>query len=262
MNITSKFLALIVFITMFGGIAISSLLGWWQTESTKVPTTYTEGDFAGQANPADIRGSYTFGDIANSFAVSPELLAQAFQVNTDDPAAFAVKDLEGMYLDSGYEIGTNSIRLFVAFYLGLPFDTAGQEIYLPEPAANILLTEADLTSEQLNYLETYTADVQPASPSGEVAPAPAAEIVPQAESTQTAPDASASTTETEYTIKGKTIFGDLIGWGVPKATIEQIIGAPMPDPAMKVKDYATANGLDFETIKTQLQAEVDKVKPK
>ena len=31
--------------------------------------------------------------------------------------------------------------------------------------------------------------------------------------------------------------------------------------AMKVKDFATANGLDFETIKTQLQTEVDKVKP-
>ncbi len=260
MNITSKFLALIVFITMFGGITISSLLGWWQTESTKVPAAYTEGEFAGQANPADIRGSYTFGDIANSFNVSPELLAQAFQVTTDDPAAFAVKDLEGMYLDSGYEIGTNSVRLFVAFYLSLPFDTTGQEIYLPESAANILLTEADLTPEQLTYLETYTADVQPASTSGEADPAPAAETAPEAESTQTAPEASASSEE--YTVKGKTIFGDLTRWGVPQATIEQIIGAPMPDPAMKVKDYASANGLNFETIKTQLQAEVDKVKPK
>jgi hypothetical protein len=262
MNLPSKFLALIVFVVMFGGIAISSLLGWWQTESTKEPATYTEGEFAGQANPADIRGSYTFGDIANSFKVSPELLAQAFQVSTDDPAAFAVKNLEGMYLDSGYEIGTNSIRLFVAFYLGLPFDTTGQEIYLPESAANILLTEADLTPEQLAYLENYTADVQPASPSGEVAPAPAAETAPQAESTQTVPEASTSTEAEDYTVKGKTLFGDLIRWGVPKATIEQIIGTSMPDPAMKVKNFASTNGLDFETIKTQLQAEVDKAKPK
>jgi hypothetical protein len=30
---------------------------------------------------------------------------------------------------------------------------------------------------------------------------------------------------------------------------------------MKIKDYATANGLDFETLKPALQAEVDKVKP-
>ena len=50
-------------------------------------------------------------------------------------------------------------------------------------------------------------------------------------------------------------------WGVPQETIEQIIGTSMPDPAMKVKDFAIANNLDFETIKLELQAEVDKVKP-
>ncbi|MGB8983706.1 MAG: hypothetical protein WCC12_17690, partial [Anaerolineales bacterium] len=66
MTLTSKPLAFILFIIMFGGIAVSSALGWWQTESTKVPAAYTEGEFAGQANPADIRGSYTFGDISNS----------------------------------------------------------------------------------------------------------------------------------------------------------------------------------------------------
>jgi hypothetical protein len=35
----------------------------------------------------------------------------------------------------------------------------------------------------------------------------------------------------------------------------------MPDPATKIKDYASANGLDFETLKPALQAEVDKVRP-
>jgi hypothetical protein len=84
-------------------------MGWWVTESTKVPVTFTEGEFAGQANPADIRGSYTFGDIANSFDVTPEVLAQAFGVTGDDPAAFAIKELEAIYLDSGYEIGTVSV---------------------------------------------------------------------------------------------------------------------------------------------------------
>ena len=60
-------------------------------------------------------------------------------------------------------------------------------------------------------------------------------------------------------IKGKITFGDLVSWGVPRETIESILGTSMPDPAMKVKDYALANGLDFETIKLALQAEVDKV---
>lgn len=160
-----------------------------------------------------------------------------------------------MYLDSGYEVGTNSVRLFVAFYLGLPFDTAGEEIYLPEPASNILLNEAVLTPEQMTYLETYTVDVVPASPvDGEADTTLSVDSAAESESAQTESEAE------EYVIKGKTTFGELIQWGVPQDVIESIIGAPMPDPAMKVKDYALANGLEFETIKTTLQLEVDKVK--
>ena len=250
MTLTSKPLAIIVLVMLFGGIFLSSEMGWWVTESTKVPVTFTEGEFAGQANPVDIRGSYTFGDIANSFAVTPEILAQAFGIAEGDPAIFAVKELEALYLDSGFEVGTASVRLFVAYYAGLPFDTTDQEIYMPKSATDILLAKHNLTPEQIAYLEKYTVTVD----ASVLAAEPVVESTP-------APAESSSATSEEYTIKGKTIFGDLILWGVPKATIEQIIGASMPDPAMKVKDYATANGLDFETLKAALQAEVNKIKP-
>lgn len=262
MTLTSKPLAVLVFLILFGGIGASSALGWWQTESTKEPAAFAEGEFAGQANPADIRGSYTFGDIADSFEVAPEILAQAFQVTSDDPASFAVKDLEAMYLESGYEIGTNSVRLFVAYYLGLPFDAAGEDIYLPRPAADLLLERATLPPDRTTYLQAHAVDVQPASGADvEADPAQSEGTAPEAESTPGESEAYSSSSEgEEYVVKGKTIFGDLIRWGVPQAVIEQIISAPMPDPAMKVKDYAAANGLDFETIKTQLQVEVDKVK--
>jgi len=261
MTLTSKPLALLVFFIMFGGIGISSALGWWQTESTKVPATYAEGEFAGQANPADIRGSYTFGDIANSFDIKSEILAQAFQITTDDPASFAVKELEGIYLDSGYEVGTTSVRLFVAWYLGLPFDTTGQEIYLPQSATNILLKHATLSPDQTTYIQAYTVEVSPASSADvEADPAQSEVATSEAESTQSESEASTSSSE-DYIVKGKTVFGNLIRWGVPQETIEAIIGAPIPDPAMTVKDFAATNGLDFETIKTNLQAEVDKVKP-
>lgn len=262
MTLTSKPLAFIVVLVMFGGIGVSSAFGWWETESTKEPAKYTEGEFAGQANPADIRGSYTFGDIANSFDVTPETLAQAFQITTNDPATFAIKELENIYLNSGYEVGTNSVRLFVAYYLGLPFDTTGQEIYLPKPAANILTNHATLTPEQLAYVQSRTVDVRPASLSDvEADSAQGERTASDAESAQSTFEAGTSSEENDYFIKGKTIFGDLIRWGVSKESIEQIIGTSMPDPATKVKDFALANGLDFETIKTQLQAEVDKVKP-
>jgi hypothetical protein len=248
MTITSKSLTIILFATIFGGIAFASALGWWATESSKIPVTFSEGEFAGQANPADIRGSYTFGDISNSFSVTPDVLAQAFGVHTDDPAAFAVKDLEALYSDSGFEIGTTSIRLFVAYYTGLPFDTTGQEIYLPRPAAEILQAQNNLTPEQIAYVEKHTVDL--GTPNPETAATP--------ETTSAINESTSGSTA--YTVKGKTTFGELVQWGVPRQTIETLIGASLPDPAMALKDYASANGLNFETLKPALQAEVDKVK--
>jgi hypothetical protein len=248
MTITSKSMTIIILVTIFGGIAFASAMGWWATESSKVPAAFAEGEFAGQANPADIRGSYTFGDISNSFDVAPAVLAQAFGVQTDDPAAFAVKDLESLYADRGFEIGTTSVRLFVAYYVGLPFDTTGQEIYLPRYATEILVAKNDLTPEQLAYFEKHTVDVGTANPV--VAASPAAP----------SPSNESAAGSTEYMVKGKTTFGELIQWGVPQETIETLIGASLPEPAMTLKDYASANGLNFETLKPALQAEVDKLK--
>jgi hypothetical protein len=250
MTLTSKPLAIIVLVMMFGGIAFSSAMGWWVTESTKQPVTFTEGDFAGQANPADIRGSYTFGDIAKSFDVTPEILAQAFGIKDGDPTTFAVKGLEAISLESGYEIGTVSVRLFVAYYTGLPFDTTGQEIYLPQSATDILLAKGNLTFEQIAYLETYTVAVGASAPSSE----------PATKSTPIPAETSSATSE-EYTVKGKTTFGELITWGVPQEIIERLIGTAMPDSAMTIKDFVSVDGLNFEILKPTLQVEVDKVKP-
>lgn len=247
MILTSKPLAIIIFVFLLGGITFSSVMGWWQTESSKVPVAFAEGEFAGQANPADIRGSYTFGDIAKSFDVTPEILAQAFGVANEDPAVFAIKELEAIYLDRGFEIGTASVRLFVAYYTGLPFDTTGQEIYMPRSATDILLAKGGLTPEQITYLEKYTVDIGLNTEAAIVS--------------TSVPAQTSSETSGEYVVKGKTTFGELITWGIPQAVIETLINAPLPDSATTVKDYASANGLDFETLKPALQAEVDKVKP-
>lgn len=248
--LTSKPLAVILFGIVFGGIAFASVMGWWVTESTKVPVTFTEGEFAGQANPADIRGSYTFGDVANSFGVTPEVLAQAFGIHEDNPAAFSVKELEGLYLDTGYEIGTASVRLFVAYYTGLPFDTTDQEIYLLQPAADILFERGNLPPDQIAYLEKHTVNIGEL-PNAEQSSTPATPVSAE----------SSSPTDVEHVVKGKTTFGELILWGVPQPAIEELIGGPMPDPAMTLKDYVSTNGLDFEALKPDLQAKVDKVKP-
>ena len=73
-------LGLIVLVFIFGGIWISSLTGSWQTTSTKIPATYTSGEFAGQYNPADIRGSYTFGEISDNFKIPLNDLGDCFWI--------------------------------------------------------------------------------------------------------------------------------------------------------------------------------------
>ena len=108
----------------------------------------------------------------------------------------------------------------------------------------VACNDAETKTEE-NAVDTTTVVAPVAEPVVELTPAP----------TETH-----TTTSEEYTVKGKTTFGELITWGVPQEVIEQLIGAPMPDPAVTVKDYASANGLNFETLKPAMQAEVDKVK--
>jgi hypothetical protein len=257
MNLTSKPLAAIILVILFGGIAVTTAMGWWQTTSSKEAATYTDGEFAGQSNPADIRGSYTFGDVEKNFGIRSEILAQAFLIESNDPATFAVKGLEEMYATSEFEIGTASVRLFVAFYNGLPIDL-NTDMYLPEEAA-VLLKERNLTPEQSTYLEEHTVPGSVAAPTlPEVVPAQGAESAPEGESTQSA---ALGETSTERLVKGKTSFQEILDWGVSQEIIEQTMGAPMPNPLTKVKDYCTEKGLDFETIKTALQIEVDKMQP-
>ena len=154
MKITSLPLALIVIVLFIGGIFFSDWVGWWQTTSTKVPVTFTTGEAAGEYNPADIRGSYTLGETSSLFAVPLEDLAVAFRVPANEAEAFQLKLLESIYAGSDYEIGTASVRLFVSWYKGLPFDLS-EETYLPLEAAQILRQKAALDAEQLAYLDTH-----------------------------------------------------------------------------------------------------------
>lgn len=140
MKFKSNLLAKRVLVILFGGILLSHSLGWWQMESSKEAAVFTEGDFAGIPNPADIRGSYSFGDVEANFSVPADVLAWAFQVESGDAVALPVKDLETLCEESAVEIGTFSVRLFVAFYTGLPYDLTGESSYLPKSAVQILQT--------------------------------------------------------------------------------------------------------------------------
>jgi hypothetical protein len=243
MTLSSKPLAALVLAILVGGILFSSAMGWWQTESTKQAATFSEGEFAGLPNPADIRGSYTFGNVETNFDVPAATLAQAFGVASDDPSTFGVKDLETIYADQEFEIGTVSVRLFVALYTGLPYEIVG-DIYLPKRAVEMLKSHATLTADQIAYLDAHAVilDDMPASASQ-------TEMQPETDSTE------------DRTLKGKTTFQEVLDWGVSQETIKSILGGPITNPLTKVKDYCTEQGLNFEEIRPTIQTEIDKVAP-
>lgn len=158
MKVKARTLGIIVFLVIFGSVGITSTLGLWKTTNDKIPATFTEGALAGQYNPSDIRGSYTFEDIQRTFKVPLEDLGIAFGLK--DPSTYATfkcKDLETIFGTSavdGKEVGTNSVRYFVALYKGLPI-TLEDTTYLPQSAVEILKAKAPLTQEQIQFLDTH-----------------------------------------------------------------------------------------------------------
>ena len=98
MKLTAKVLAALIFVIIFGGIALTTALGWWQTTTTKIPVKFAEGEAAGEYNPADIRGSYKFGDISSLFEIPLAELQAGFHIPGDvDPAEYQVKSLEAQF---------------------------------------------------------------------------------------------------------------------------------------------------------------------
>ncbi len=247
MRLKSIPLGILIFVILFGGIAVTSAMNLWQTESSKIPARYTEGEAAGQYNPADIRGSYTFGDINKNFGIPLADLQTAFRLPAGgDVAAVKVNSLETLYEGLAVEMGTGSVRLFTAFYLGLPYDLASnEETYLFPEAAAVLKAGGKMTPDQAEFLSTHTLmEEQPsADTSAPASPTPAASATEHV-----APAG---------TITGKTTFQQLMDMGLSAEDIQEVVGEPVADPAMAVKDFAIAKGLEFSTLKTALQSKLD-----
>lgn len=158
MRIKSTLLAVIVIGIFFGGIGISSLLGYWKTTGSRVPTAYITGGSAQQYNPSDIKGSYTFGDIAKYFDIPEDDLANAFGLKSSEPPdSFKCKDLPAKYSalsESGKEIGVGSVRYFVSLYKGVPY--TGEPAFIPQSAADVLKSKNTLKENELATLNQYT----------------------------------------------------------------------------------------------------------
>ena len=241
MKMKSTHVAILVIAIILGGVLILQFSGLWITEGKKVPIKITTGEFTGMADPSGIKGSYTFEDIQTNFGISPSIIAKAFALDTSVKEApfYQAKDLELVYgelEDLEGDIGTDSIKLFVALYNGLPF-TAEEETFLPTTAIDLLLEKKKITNDEYTELtkKSYTL------------------IITAEEGMDKISNPVIPTTNQDTTIKGNTTFQDLINWGLTLDQIEKVIGSPLEAKNMTIKDTATKKGIEFSIYKNSFE---------
>jgi hypothetical protein len=161
------------------------------------------------------------------------------------------------------EVGTDSVRWFVALYTGLPY-TPEEDTLLP--SASIAVLRERLSETELEAVRTKTITLSALREGAveetqvEDGQTDVTEVAENQEvATQKAAAQEADThTETEAgEVKGNTTFGELQSWGVSKQTIEQILGMPIGGAGVTVRDYCIEKGIEFSTVKGALQAAAD-----
>ena len=112
----------------------------------------------------------------------------------------------------------------------------------------------------METVKTGILDILAPSPTEEdTTPPPSEEKTPEevapadATSAEDASQPSDESVEATLEIKGSTTFDALLVAGMTKAQFKELAGVEMPeDTAMKLKDFAEANGLEMETLKEQI----------
>lgn len=263
MKIKPAVLALVILVILFGGIQVASAMGLWQTTSSKVPAKFESGEYAGVYNPSDIRGSYTFAEIADVFQIKEDVLLQAFGFAPEtNPAQIKSKDLEARFSGADFEIGNGSMQVFVALYQNLPIDLADEG--LPSPAVDIILAANQmLNSDSLAWLESHRVDI---SGFPDVAGGPEtgqttavsveSSTAAPAEPSTAAPAESATEsheTKSDSQVKGTTTFQQVLDAGITREQIEEILGVPLPAATNQaIKDFCVSQDIPFSTVKEQL----------
>ena len=134
------------------------------------------------------------------------------------------------------------MQLFVALYTGIPFEIT-EDIYLPQAAVDILISDAVLTEEQLAYLNQHSLSIDPAQLESAIS--------------DYAQESEEEHDEEETIVKGNTTFYNVLLWGVAESDITTIFNGEMPPSGMLIRDYCTQNNLEFAAVKGALQLLVD-----
>ena len=237
MKLKSKHAALLILAVFVAGIGGTMAFNLWRTESSKTPAKLKTGEHEGEYNPADIRGSYTFFDIAEIFKIPLEDLSKAFALESvENVADFQCKELKELYPEPPEgEIGTDSAKQFVALYLGLPH-MPEETTRLPAPALSVLRER--LSHEELQEVEKIIISMSGMNPQS---------------SYETAERAS----DQDGSMRGNTTFAELQDWKLTKEEIERVLGIAMGKPGITVRGYCVENGIEFGEVKTELQTLLD-----
>src|SRR6056297_667377 len=220
MKVNNLILAISVSLIFILGIFISDFLGYWQTETIKVPQKISEGQFEGYSDPSDIRGSYSFGDVSKSFKIDVETLAKAYDLSgiIEDTSSFRINQLEEYYVfDEDIELGTGSVKYFVSLYTGIPYES--DDNVLPITALNILKEEEKITEDIVSdeITEEYNNDE-----------------------------------DEEYVIKSTTTVLEVIRWGTSIEELEELIGVTEISEDDVIRNICLDNGLSFSEVKEKI----------
>jgi hypothetical protein len=240
---TKRTIALTV-ILLFGVIILLSMLtGYWKTESSKVPAKFAEGEFAGEYNPADIRGSYTFEDIEAAFGVPVEVLAEAYRFAiTGDPGQVQPKLFEEFAQPEEGDVGNDSMKFFVSLYTGIPYEPE-EDTKLPNSAIIVLRDAGKLGDDWMEYRDRYGVAMEVSS-------------LPESENVSATSSHEDEEEGLLLEIKGKTTFGELYDAGVSEERVKEILGMEPGKSGTNIRDFLTNAGLEFSKYKSLLQAEI------
>lgn len=243
MKISSLVIVIIVVVVLVGGIIVTNLLNLWDKppiDVSQIPATTPAGDNCTEAaakpdfntpyQPAEIRGTYTFVEISMMFNVPLDDLGTGFAI-TSEPnwQNLKARELKAIYtnLPPNVKLETESVRAFISLYTGKEYNYS-TSAYLLQPAVDILKQKAELTSEQLAYLDSHIYTPNTSAATGTV-------------------------NTDKHTVTGETSFKTLLSWGIPADEIERAIQDKMPDLNTYIRDYASQQDKDFLVLISVLQ---------
>jgi hypothetical protein len=238
-NIKEKTMIIIILLLFISGYGLTRAMGLWHTETTKTPAKILSGEFEGENNPEDIRGSYSFKDIAIQFEIPVDVLKAAFEIpETTDAEVFKSKEIESLY--DGVEIGNDAMKAFVSLYKGMSYELEG--LILPDSAVDIILNrQPQMTEERVAALNASRLSLLADEDS-----------VKSSAVTEETVKTTTETVQDEPSINGNTTFAQVLALGIPENVVVEIIGADIPSGAMTVKSYCLETGMSFSEVKTKL----------